>query len=536
MKKLSHNERLTETGISTLDFRAHRPPDDRGLGDAQLLQFMRDLAPVLIDAQSDFAYDTLSLPEQEWAKLAHVLVEFAEDIHNDIGLWHSLETYQRSLFGTPLPLTMSPQEATEQTPALADRLSHLLWVLYGEINPDLLISPTHQDLRYLAATTADFLVDRLKKVPKRSGVKQFLARHNRRGWTLKRKLLWLGQHSYLFRYSYHTHMANREGQATIAAIDDFICQTPTAWAGLGVLDILAETLPLSKPQRQTLGHWKERHLAYYQVLRTRPNRLKLRNLLSGEIYQVQMDGNGLLFETGKIVLGIVVSWEGQWYWSGEQRFFNEPDEATLREMKDTLIRSDPAILYRYDPARRQLVEKSIAAHERFFLDRYGDNLVIYPDGLAMAADMQDYYQGLNEQRVPEPERTQILEAHGMSAATPAPQTPYPAEITANENGIGLFFNPGEGIELMINFNDVLAGLRKRGVAMTEHESEAIRLLIEDSALSPAFVRRLVRDEGAASIAEAFLIRGQADEAVLDYLLRRHKGHFYGQRYPGITIV
>jgi hypothetical protein len=64
--------------------------------------------------------------------------------------------------------------------------------------------------------------------------------------------------------------------------------------------------------------------------------------------------------------------------------------------------------------------------------------------------------------------------------------------------------------------------------------EAQAELVE--AISPAFVRRLVRDYGPESIAAAFLIRDTQNYPYLDYLLRRHKGHFYRNRYPSVSVI
>ena len=167
------------------DFQRHRPYANTGLGDSRLPRLIADLKQRLIAAQGDLAYESLIVPDAEWGKLAHILVEFAEDLHNEIGLWAALEEYNRRLFGTPLPLVLSPDKQGDQPPSLYERLCHLLWVLYQEIVPDLVLSPTHQDLLHLAAVVARFLEDRFAKVPKQSGVKTFLSRRDRYGWDVK---------------------------------------------------------------------------------------------------------------------------------------------------------------------------------------------------------------------------------------------------------------------------------------------------------------------------------------------------------------
>lgn len=51
----------------------------------------------------------------------------------------------------------------------------------------------------------------------------------------------------------------------------------------------------------------------------------------------------------------------------------------------------------------------------------------------------------------------------------------------------------------------------------------------------AFVRRLVADHGVESIVEAFLMRDAPSSLALDFLFRRHKGHFYRKRYPSLSL-
>jgi hypothetical protein len=52
---------------------------------------VKDLGVVILKAQGSLAHKTLCLSDNKLEDLASVLVEFAEDIHNDIGIWGSLE-------------------------------------------------------------------------------------------------------------------------------------------------------------------------------------------------------------------------------------------------------------------------------------------------------------------------------------------------------------------------------------------------------------------------------------------------------------
>jgi hypothetical protein len=110
------------------------------------------------------------------------------------------------------------------------------------------------------------------------------------------------------------------------------------------------------------------------------------------------------------------------------------------------------------------------------------------------------------------------------------------EFLDHDEGIGAFYNPDEGEEFMLGFNHVLSGLRKQGQGLSETERDALEHFITDGAISPTFVRRLVREHGAASLLEAFCLRDLPSERALTFLLRCYKGRFYRNRYPALALV
>ena len=89
---------------------------------------------------------------------------------------------------------------------------------------------------------------------------------------------------------------------------------------------------------------------------------------------------------------------------------------------------------------------------------------------------------------------------------------------------------------MEGFNAIVSGLQKRGEQVSNDEAESLTAFLYSDAISPEFVRRVVREYGDASIAAAFLIQRETAPQYLEYLLRRYKGHFYRHRYPSLTLV
>jgi hypothetical protein len=73
------------------------------------------------------------------------------------------------------------------------RVQFLLWRLYSEIEPELILAPQHQDFVRLAVIIAAFLHERFAHLRFDSGVKTFLTQPNTYGWDVKKKLIWLNQ-------------------------------------------------------------------------------------------------------------------------------------------------------------------------------------------------------------------------------------------------------------------------------------------------------------------------------------------------------
>jgi hypothetical protein len=227
-----------------------------------------------------------------------------------------------------------------------------------------------------------------------------------------------------------------------------------------------------------------------------------------------------------------VPWGGEWYWSGTQKTFDRLDAATIAQLKRD-YRKLPAIYYRYSPEDLKKARELVRQQSHEFMTRHGKDWVAYPDGLAMAADWQ---KAAKEKiaALPPREQERVMKKHGLK--TPSPAMSLPRELLESKDGIGVYFNPEEGMEIIQDFNDLLAGLRKTGTDLTPGEEGAIRGWILSESISPGFVRRLVGECGFESIKVAFLLGKHEEGHVLEYLMRRYKGRFYRPRYPTLTVL
>ena len=384
------------------------------------------------------------------------------------------------------------------------------------------------------AEVATFLQKRFATVQLDSGVKSFLTTPDTYGWEVKRKLVWLGQHAYLFRLQCENYIQAHGGKPDIPTLDDFLCQHTTGWSGLGVIDLLAALLPLTEAQRTTLRRWYERHIGYFRVLSVREPFLDVVNVLNERTYTVRVDENARQFQRFRLVFGGLVPWEGIWYWSGTQRGFATVTEDLLRQIRREFPLKAPQIVYRYCGSLAEKARATVSQHYQQFMDYYGKDLVIYPDGSALAEAMQQFHH-YQMSLVPKENVDTFLKKHHLSEP-PTPRIDLPPELLDCNNGIGVYFNPQEGQELMPGFDEIISGFNKQGEQLTETEEQGIRSLIYVEAISPHFVHRVVQDYGDASIAAAFLIPRESGQYYLGYLLRRYKGQFYRNRYPSLTLV
>ena len=363
-----------------MDFRTHRPQRGFGRSERSLAKIAEDLTRFLTKAQRSLTYDTLHLSGRQRETLASLLVEFAEDLSHDIGIWRSLEAYNRDFFGTPLPCVLQPGEEMDAEPINPERMQFLLWTLYAELEPGLILAPTHQDIERLALWIVEFLSARFARLRYDSAVKTFLTTPNTYGWDVKRKLVWLGQHSYLFRLPCAHYVRDHGGTADIPTLDDFLCQETTHWSGLGAIDILAATLDMTDGQRHDVRSWYERHMAYFRVVSLREPFMDVVNLLNEQPYTIHVgkidDNSGCR----TWCLGVSSRGMGSGIGRGSSIGMSRSQTRRFRRSNGTFPckhrRSSIGIVRSW----RRRPRASSSTHYQQFLDYYGTDLVTYSDG------------------------------------------------------------------------------------------------------------------------------------------------------------
>ena len=495
---------------------------------AKLKPLVKQCVKELNVIQSRFHYPSLYLRHAPQVLLAEVLIDFALDIHTGSGLWAALEKCNTELFGTPLPL-VQPVNVPLPSGICAERVQFLLWNLYPQIEYDHILSHRHINLLSMSEEMTKFLNGLLPSLPAVSPIKEFLDKPNDYGWEVKKKLIWLGMHSYLFRLLFDKYLEERNDdedarESPISLIDDFICQHTTPWSGLGVIDILAARLDVPEEQKDELRSWYLRHVSIYKIVETDEEFAVATNLINDTSYRIREGTSSNPrthhFRPNMIIHGGLVPWRGEWYWSGTQYDLTQYRANEIAEIVKR-FKQNTQIVARYwkerDEAVRQIAEEHYQDSQKF----YKNNFVMFPNGRA--------WERAETQRL-----AAYAKARGFMGQMP--NMSLADKLRDCKNGIALYLDPVEGQEIMEEFNYVLSGLKKKGKNFTEYEETFLREWIESSAISPAFVHRVLKEYGGEeSIKHAF--RLETDESYcLGYLLRCQKGMYYRRRFPCVSIV
>jgi len=185
-----------------MDFALNRPQGFEGAGDKHLPDIVARLTALLIEVQDAMWFFGYLYLSDEWLQtLAMVLVEFAEDLHNDIGLWRSLEAYHQAFYGTPLPVIVPPGKRWRGKKLMEARVRFLMAVLYPFMQDGLILAPDDEGLPEMSRPVATFLIEAFAEVPRGSGIKEYLNQPVHHAWDVNDRLAWLGSHPIYFASS-----------------------------------------------------------------------------------------------------------------------------------------------------------------------------------------------------------------------------------------------------------------------------------------------------------------------------------------------
>ena len=223
-----------------------------------------------------------------------------------------------------------------------------------------------------------------------------------------------------------------------------------------------------------------------------------------------------------MVYGSLVPWHDEWYWSGTQ----------LGESAQGLFFREAGVSRKKLFHRLSLLPGPSAAGAgirrgafRGFRARCRLDAAWRP----RSAAEQKRLRVFSEIKAGE-DLEKILKKHGVKRPG---QGDYPRKFVENEKGVAVFYHEGEGIEMFTGYGILLSGLKKQDEPLTPDEMEILQAFVEEDAISPAFVRRVIRDVGSSGLEKLYFLTSGADG--VEYLLRRFKGCYYRKRPPNISL-
>ena len=174
------------------------------------------------------------------------------------------------------------------------------------------------------------------------------------GWDVKRKLVWLGSHSFIFRTLFARYMeeqppreiGNRPNRRLYLS-----GMHPLVWTGSNRHPGWSPCI--SEDDRRDLRSWYERHAAFFKILSVNHPMLQAVNVINDQPYQIKIDMKRNPFKPGQLLFGSLVPWRGEWYWSGEQQLLGDASEVDVDDLIRTMKRQSPGIVCRSPRSTRR---------------------------------------------------------------------------------------------------------------------------------------------------------------------------------------
>ena len=256
-------------------------------------------------------------------------------------------------------------------------------------------------------------------------------------------------------------------------------------------------------------------MAWYKLLSVDDDQTKALNIINDEIYLIANSRIPNPFKENQLVMASLVPWHGIWYWSGNQHRLDQCSENQIQEFRKNFFQHNSRIIFRYHKDYLEKVEESLKAQHNEFLEHFRNDFIIFDDGLSMAAELQQLYSKRYKSAPPEQVK-KVMKDHGLK--NPCPNMPFPEELLNCEDGVTLYFNKEEGLEIIKDMHSIRDGMKKKGKNLTKEEQYLLRGLVKCDSISVHFVHFLVERFGAESIKNAFLIDNDTDVIGLNYLL------------------
>lgn len=461
-------------------YKSYRPADykDERLDPREVfyIALIEAIADLYLKRQKIFKYQTMRVKTDEAMQLAWRIAGYLEDVVNQVGIFKALTTKNREIFGTPIPLFVHDNKHFSPDSINKQAITSLVWDFFTETRENLILSPTHNDLQTIAGEIYGYLKEKIKNAPRSSKLKEFITfSGNKNGGFIKRRLVWLGLASYLFRFSASNYLADKE--KNVSTVEDFLMQMNTKLSGFTPLDIFVEIADLDDESKKELQKWEEPYMALYYVEDQTGDHWIVKNMINQKYYKVWKDYGAPErvdpIKKGIFCLGGIVPWQKEWRWSGEQVIYTSLAPENISKIIKVLKNEYPKMIYRYCEEPRKKAFEYAKDEYDFFISYFKTNPVTFA---------------------------------------------------------------GKGMNFLTDFREFLNTLAKEGQDLTKDDEEVIYGYITDPGVPYQLFQHLKKDYSFESVRFAFRIHEWNEERDLEFLLRRYKGKQYKEKFPDIKLV
>jgi hypothetical protein len=499
------------------------------------IELIEAIADLYLKRQKKFEHQTLKLKSDEAMELAWRIAGYLEDVVNQIGIFKALTTKNREIFGTPIPLFVKDPEHFSPDNISKQAVTYLVWDCLTEVREDLILSPTHIDLQTIAGEIYGYLKKRVKNTPPSSKVKDFVTLSgNKDGGFIKKRLVWLGMASYLFRFSASNYLADKE--KNVSTVEDFLMQKTTKLSGFTPLDIFVEMADLDEESKKELQKWEEPYMALYHVEDQTGDYWTVKNLINKKDYKVWRDYGASKtadpIKKGIFCLGGIVPWKKEWRWSGEQVIYTSLAPENISQIIKVLKHEYPKMIYRYCEESRKKAFEYVKDEYDFFISYFKTNPVTFDSGYTMRDQVNQYQQAFNQlklKKIPKEEKKKYnLEDGG-------PQLDFPEPLLESPD-TAAFYVADKGMSFLTGFQEFLRALGKKGQDLTKDDEEVIYGYVMEPGIPHQLFHHLKNDYSFESVKCAFRVNEWNEERDLEFLLRCCKGQQYKEKFPDIKLV
>lgn len=509
--------------VSVKDILAAVRPRIMGRGDKYLKEIGQELRRSLLKAQQRELPERYRLNEAHLNHAAACLVQFGEDLHDDIGLWRTVEQWQKNAFGTPLPFVMRPGEEESLVRFDVRRCQFFLWGLWKQLHPFTAIGIEDPAIVLMANTAARFLAERMERIPRDSGVKKLVSEPVRNFQELLTTLTWVSGGSYLFFSAFESEAREAKASSPDVFATSFVVRHFSVWSGLTPVEVFAELGNLTDDQRNEIRRWTGQSTDLFEVIE-RVDRggvcesLQVINLITDEQCRVRVERSDYKVTKGMICYGRIVPWEGEYRWLGSFDFTPDPTAEVVENMKGMAARQKTFPVRSVVPGAAEAARSKLKELHTQFAVRHGEAWARFPDARSAVREVLGVLTGKQDDAI-----------NAMLDELAKRQDSFSKMLKEASGAVGLFFHPEQGPELMEHFDRVIRGMEKRGADLDDEDVKAIFLAIATVTASPEFVRALADKYGPQSIYATFLLPLESPGWALEYLFRLHKTLYWHVR-------